>query len=165
MIVVVWRGNYKIAVSLNCHLNMYARTLKKQCVHRTLHHRSHFHNFDLLLKIFRYINKIFEFLKTIIWPCLWIISFIFQKRIKCIWLHSVARNAFSSGICKKWCCASRTLMHTTTVMKIDRPDWFDSSPCASLCHSHATSCSNSGIVEWKQMNRSLKYLYSKYEDV
>jgi len=120
---------------------------EEQCVRRTSHRRSHFHSFDLLLKIISYVNKIFELLKII------------------IWLHTAARNTFSSGIYKKWCYGSRALIRTTTVLKTDRPDWFDSSPRASLCHSLTTSCLNSGIAEWKQMKCSLKYLYSKYEDV
>lgn len=44
--------------------------LEEQCVHRTLLRRSHVHNFDLLLKIMRYVNKIFNLLKIIVWPCL-----------------------------------------------------------------------------------------------
>ena len=140
----------EVAVRLQCRWAAWIcmpEHFEEQCVRRTLHRRSHLQNFDLLLKIIRYVNKICEFLKII------------------IWLHTAARNTFSSGIYKRWWCERRALMHTTTGIKTDRPDWFDSSPYTSLCHSHTTSCLHSGIVEWKQMKRSLKYLYSKYEDV
>jgi hypothetical protein len=96
---------------------------EEQDVHRTLHRRSHFHNFDMLLKIFTYVNKVFWVFKNycLALPVNNILHFL--KENKMYLVHTAARNTSSSGIYMKLCCGSRALMHATTVWR--RTDLID----------------------------------------